>query len=714
MKIKLTLLPAILILLAVSHYCFAQTNTFPASGNVGIGTLAPADRLTVLTPTANIGITHTDGAIRMGTYIGAGAGYIGTATNHPLCFRTNSSSAQMILLQSGNFGIGTTSPTERLTVRSASGVAGFAHTDGVVRLGSMLNASGALLGTLTNHPLFFRTNNGASQVALLQNGNLGIATNMPRTKLEVHGSDAYINSVRVGVGGYASDSTYDNTCLGKEALQTTADFFIPEESPWASSCNTAIGRAALRDNYIGAFNTAVGAYALDENGQDGNTAVGYYSLQKNSGWYNSALGMQSLRMNEAGDYNCAFGYESLYSNSDGRDNTAMGHRSLYRNSTANHNTAVGSYAMYQNTTGTLNTAIGYRSLDSNSTGHSNTASGTDALFRNKTGSYNTATGTNALVYNSTGSFNTGMGRYSLYYNTTGGTNTAVGYFASPNIGTLSNTTAVGYNARTTASNQVRIGNNSVTSIGGYSNWTNISDGRVKKNIKENVPGLDFINLLKPVTYNLALDEMDKIINAPLVEEEKESAATNELVAKATKQAVQYTGFVAQDVEKAAKKISFDFSGVDAPKNENDLYGLRYAEFVVPLVKSVQELSSKNDELQQQVDELKTLLEELNKKLSGNENYRDQKVNLPSASLEQNIPNPLSNHTTVRYTLPTKYSQASIVVTDKAGKKIKEINVSGNGRSSININTTMLNAGTYQYSLFVNHQLIDTRQMIVAR
>lgn len=49
-----------------------------------------------------------------------------------------------------------------------------------------------------------------------------------------------------------------------------------------------------------------------------------------------------------------------------------------------------------------------------------------------------------------------------------------------------------------------------------------------------------------------------------------------------------TGFIAQEVEIAAKEIGFDFSGVDAPKNENDFYGLRYAEFVVPLVKAVQE------------------------------------------------------------------------------------------------------------------------------
>jgi hypothetical protein len=34
--------------------------------------------------------------------------------------------------------------------------------------------------------------------------------------------------------------------------------------------------------------------------------------------------------------------------------------------------------------------------------------------------------------------------------------------------------------------------------------------------------------------------------------------------------------------KAAKNLDYNFSGVDAPKNENDLYGLRYDEFVVPL------------------------------------------------------------------------------------------------------------------------------------
>jgi predicted RNase H-like nuclease (RuvC/YqgF family) len=72
-----------------------------------------------------------------------------------------------------------------------------------------------------------------------------------------------------------------------------------------------------------------------------------------------------------------------------------------------------------------------------------------------------------------------------------------------------------------------------------------------------------------------------------------------------------TGFLAQEVEAAAESVGYDFHGVDKPKNENDFYGLRYAEFVVPLVKAVQEQQnmiikqkSANEAQQQTIETLK--------------------------------------------------------------------------------------------------------------
>lgn len=74
-------------------------------GNVGIGTTTPADKLTVLTATANYGLTHTDGTITVGSYVGFGAGWLGTKTSHPLYFFTNNGNAQMMIQPNGQIAI---------------------------------------------------------------------------------------------------------------------------------------------------------------------------------------------------------------------------------------------------------------------------------------------------------------------------------------------------------------------------------------------------------------------------------------------------------------------------------------------------------------------------------------------------------------------------------------------------------------------------------
>ena len=72
----------------------------------------------------------------------------------------------------------------------------------------------------------------------------------------------------------------------------------------------------------------------------------------------------------------------------------------------------------------------------------------------------------------------------------------------------------------------------------------------------------------------------------------------------------HTGFIAQEVEAAAREIGYDFHGVVLPQNEKDNYGLRYAEFVVPIVKAVQELNAENIALKQQVSMQQQLISEL--------------------------------------------------------------------------------------------------------
>lgn len=268
----------------------------------------------------------------------------------------------------------------------------------------------------------------------------------------------------------------------------------------------------------------------------------------------------------------------------------MGGATLYSNTTSSENTAIGTWALYYNNpTGFgQNTAVGKESAYSNVTGWGNTSSGYQSLYSNTTGVENTAIGWEAL-----------------YGSTTGSANSVFGAEAGTNNTAFFGTTALGYQATTTASNQVRIGGAGVTSIGGYANWTDLSDGRFKKNVEENISGLDFIKRLRPVSYNLDV----RSINNFLGHSKKDNQSLGER-AILEKEKIIYSGFIAQEVEEAAKKVGYDFSGVDAPKNEKDLYGLRYAEFVVPLVKAVQELNNNNEELRMQNSELKNEVKEL--------------------------------------------------------------------------------------------------------
>ena len=184
----------------------------------------------------------------------------------------------------------------------------------------------------------------------------------------------------------------------------------------------------------------------------------------------------------------------------------------------------------------------------------------------------------------------------------------------------------------------------------------------------------------------------------------------------------FSGFVAQEVEQAAKSTGYDFSGVDKPKNENDMYGLRYAEFVVPLVKAVQELSKMNkdrdakiDTLQKQINELKAILNSGNQTSSASTAGNMQKtIDISSASLEQNIPNPLNNTTSINYYIPAGTNKALLNIIDNSGNIIKQISLNSNGKGVVNIEASTLSAGTYSYSLIVNGKIIATKKMLIIR
>jgi hypothetical protein len=79
--------------------------------------------------------------------------------------------------------------------------------------------------------------------------------------------------------------------------------------------------------------------------------------------------------------------------------------------------------------------------------------------------------------------------------------------------------------------------------------------------------------------------------------------------------IRFSGFVAQDVEKAAREVGYDFGGITKPKTSTDLYSLSYESFVVPLVKAVQEQQQVTETQRNDIDLLKAQVAELTKSVS---------------------------------------------------------------------------------------------------
>ena len=398
----------------------------------------------------------------------------------------------------------------------------------------------------TNLNTIVDTAERSDALMILKNGNTGIGSSSPQERLHVNGS------IRMVDGNQAAGRLMVSDANGTASWQT-----ITLGNAWST-----IGNAGMdaNNNFVGTT-TSVDLIFRRNNVRAGRL-----------GTSNTSFGLNALNPTTTGAQNTAIGLNALGSNTAGLDNTALGWGALWDNLTGDFNTASGRAALQANVDGSNNSGFGYQALRNNASGTGNTAHGRASLFANLTGDNNTALGFNA--------FNTGTN--------------------------FSNSTAVGFSSVITGSNQVRIGNNAVTSIGGFAGWTNVSDGRFKKEVRENVPGLRFIKRLTPVTYKLDMNAMATFLNIPM--------ENRNLTDEQSKGNSLQTGFIAQDVERVARSLDFEFSGIDAPKNSSDHYGLRYAEFVVPLVKAVQEQQDIIETQKEELQLLKTQYTELLRRL----------------------------------------------------------------------------------------------------
>lgn len=210
-----------------------------------------------------------------------------------------------------------------------------------------------------------------------------------------------------------------------------------------------------------------------------------------------------------------------------------------------------------------------------------------------------------------------------------------------------------------------------------------SDARDKTNIRELNYGINEIMKLAPVRFDWKAkpEEGDKI------------------------------GLIAQDIEKVLPEVVRNWDYVTDEKTGKqtkvgvDRLGVMYADIIPVLIRGMQDQQKQIEALKQQVSQVTAI--------SQTSTTATDNIVLSNTSIEQNIPNPVKNFTSIRYYIASK-GNAQLKITNDNGDVLKTVKLNATGKGSANVDCSSLSAGTYYYSLMIDGKILDTKKMVVAK
>ena len=314
-----------------------------------------------------------------------------------------------------------------------------------------------------------------------------------------------------------------------------------------------------------------GALANDDGSSNSNVAIGRDSQSSvTSGAQNTSIGNYSHRYNVTGNYGVAVGYEAL------RGANGSSH---------SNNVGIGWRAATSVSTGDDNTIIGYKAGNALNTADNCVFIGSNAGLGNTSGAANMAIGFHTMALNTIGGYNTCLG-HNAGYATVADDSVFIGASAGSTATTGSNKICIGRSAQpssATSANEITLGSSSIATFRcQVQSISGLSDERDKTKIESLDVGLNFINALRPVSFEWDMRDKGRVGDAD-------------------------TGFIAQELAAVLANQNATIPGlVTTAQNANgeESFEASYAKLIPSMVLAIQELKTESVALKAENDALK--------------------------------------------------------------------------------------------------------------
>jgi hypothetical protein len=222
-----------------------------------------------------------------------------------------------------------------------------------------------------------------------------------------------------------------------------------------------------------------------------------------------------------------------------------------------------------------------------------------------------------------------------------------------------------------------------------------SDARFKRDIKTIDDGMKVIQSLRGTTYQF-----------------KDEGETPGF----TLGGGLHAGFIAQEMENVLPHLVYT--------DDQGYKGVDYVGVIPYLVEGFKGLAAQNEAVMRQNAEVmaqNAVLEAKLDALLGQQGNSSDKGLAAGGSMDatgiaaelfQNVPNPTSGATEIRFSLPETVRAASLLVFDMNGKQLRSYDIRDRGLGNVAIAAGELSSGMYLYTLLADGKEIGTRRMII--